>query len=493
MSDARRVIIMGAAGRDFHDFNVYFRNNPFYKVVAFTAFQIPNIAGRTYPPDLAGRGYPEGIPIFDESELPDLIQKLSIREVVFSYSDISYVELMHRASLVTSLGADFRLLGTHSTMLQSQKPVISVCAVRTGCGKSPTSRCIASLLRKRGKSVTVVRHPMPYGKDLNAQRCQRFETMDDLDLNNCTIEEREEYESHIQEGRVVYAGVDYEEILNRAEQEADIILWDGGNNDVPFFKSDLHFVLVDPHRPGHELLYHPGEANLRMANVVVISKIGNAAQGAIHEVVTNVTRINPRAALVRADFVVSVQNERSIAGKSVLVVEDGPTLTHGEMTYGAAYLAARRFGAAEIVDPRPYAVSSIRETFEKYSHLSNVLPAMGYGEQQVRDLKETIDAVPCDLVLVGAPFDLGRLIHSRHDAADELRRRGRRDRPQGRAKVGIRGKRDCARQGGDDRVRQQFSWTHDLDRELFHTGTVPTRLRPVHARPYGGEPGRAIR
>ena len=403
---------MGAAGRDFHNFNVYFRHNAGYRVEAFTAFQIPNIAGRTYPADLAGEAYPAGIPIFDESALPDLILKRGIDEVVFAYSDVSHLEVMHRASLVTALGADFRLLGADSTMIQSCKPVVSVCAVRTGCGKSPTSRRVADLLRRKGISVAVIRHPMPYGSDLSAQRCQRFEKLEDLDRHRCTIEEREEHEAHILAGNVVYAGVDYEQILRQAEHEADIIVWDGGNNDLPFYKTDLHLVLVDPHRPGHELRYHPGETNLRMAHVVLLSKVGTANPASIEEVSRNVRSINPAARLIRADSVVTVQDERAIRGKKVLVVEDGPTLTHGEMSYGAAHYAARHFGAAEIVDPRPYAIGSIRETFARYDHLVDVLPAMGYGDQQIRDLEATIDAIPCDVVLVGTPFDLARLVRS---------------------------------------------------------------------------------
>jgi len=403
---------MGAAGRDFHNFNVYFRHNAGYRVEAFTAFQIPNIAGRTYPADLAGEAYPAGIPIFDESALPDLILKRGIDEVVFAYSDVSHLEVMHRASLVTALGADFRLLGADSTMIQSCKPVVSVCAVRTGCGKSPTSRRVADLLRRKGISVAVIRHPMPYGSDLSAQRCQRFEKLEDLDRHRCTIEEREEHEAHILAGNVVYAGVDYEQILRQAEHEADIIVWDGGNNDLPFYKTDLHLVLVDPHRPGHELRYHPGETNLRMAHVVLLSKVGTANPASIEEVSRNVRSINPAARLIRADSVVTVQDERAIRGKKVLVVEDGPTLTHGEMSYGAAHCAARHFGAAEIVAPRPYAIGSIRETFARYDHLVDVLPAMGYGDQQIRDLEATIDAIPCDVVLVGTPFDLARLVRS---------------------------------------------------------------------------------
>jgi predicted GTPase len=404
---------MGAAGRDFHNFNVYFRNNPRYKVEAFTAFQIPGIAGRTYPPELAGEGYPTGIPIFDESELPALIRKFQVDTVVFAYSDVPYVEVMHRASLVNSLGPDFVLMGAKSTMVKSIKPVISVCAVRTGCGKSQTSRRIAELLSARGKRVVVIRHPMPYG-DLNEQRCERFATLADLEKYKCTIEEMEEYESHIQEGHIVYAGVDYEEILRSAEKEADIVLWDGGNNDIPFYQSDLNIVVADPHRPGHELRYYPGETNLRMAQVIIVNKVNTAKREGIDEVLSNIARINPSAEVILAGSAVTVDDEKAIQGKRVLVVEDGPTLTHGEMTYGAAHVAARQFGAAAIVDPRPYAVGSIRGVYEKYRHLTDILPAMGYGDQQIRDLKATIEAVPCDLVLVGTPFDLSRLIKTKH-------------------------------------------------------------------------------
>ena len=409
----KKVIIMGAAGRDFHNFNVYFRNNPQYKVEAFTAFQIPGIAGRIYPPELAGEEYPRGIPIFDESELPALIAKYRADEVVFAYSDVAHVDVMHRASLVNALGPDFRLMGAQATMLHSTKPVVAVCAVRTGCGKSQTSRSITELLRRRGKSVVIVRHPMPYG-DLNAQRCQRYETLADLERYDCTIEEMEEYESHIREGHIVYAGVDYEEILRQAEREADIVLWDGGNNDIPFYRPDLQIVVADPHRAGHELRYYPGETNLRMAHVVIINKVNTAAPAAIDEVIANVTRTNPHATVIRAGSVVSAEREDAIRGKRVLVVEDGPTLTHGEMAFGAAHVAARQFGAAAIIDPRPYAVGTIRGVFEKYRHLTDILPAMGYGDQQVRDLQATIDAVPCDLVLVGTPFDLARLIKTKH-------------------------------------------------------------------------------
>jgi len=414
MQSKKRVLIMGAAGRDFHNFNVYFRDNPEVRVEAFTAHQIPGIAGRRYPVELAGGAYPEGIPIFDEAELPELIGRLKIDEVLFAYSDVSHLDVMHRAALVNSLGADFRLMGWRSTMLKAAKPVISVCAVRTGCGKSQTSRRLTELLRRKGKSVVVIRHPMPYGEDLNIQRCQRFETVADLDRHKCTIEEREEYEAHIGKGHIVYAGVDYAVILRKAEQEADILLWDGGNNDIPFLETDLHIVLVDPHRPGHEVLYHPGETNLRMAHVVLVSKTGNAAPEAIAQVTSNVRSLNPGTRIIRADSVLTVSDPGQIRGKRVLAVEDGPTLTHGGMTYGAAHVAARRYGAAAIVDPRPYLSGSLRETFLENPHLTDVLPAMGYGADQVQDLQTTIDRIPCDVVLVGTPFDLGRLIRTHH-------------------------------------------------------------------------------
>jgi predicted GTPase len=332
---------------------------------------------------------------------------------VFAYSDVPHIEVMHRASLVNALGPDFVLMGAKATMVKSTKPVISVCAVRTGCGKSQTSRRITELLRARCKSVVVIRHPMPYG-DLNAQRCERFETLADLKRYQCTIEEMEEYESHIQQGHIVYAGVDYEEILRSAEREADIVLWDGGNNDIPFYQTDLHIVVADPHRAGHELRYHPGETNLRMAQVVLVNKVNTAQPEAIDEVIRNISRTNPRATVIRAGSVVAAEDEKAIRGKKVLVVEDGPTLTHGEMTFGAAHVAARQFGAAAIVDPRPYAAGTIRGVYEKYQHLTDILPAMGYGDQQVRDLQDTINAVPCDLVLVGTPFDLSRLIKTGH-------------------------------------------------------------------------------
>jgi predicted GTPase len=360
MPEQKRVLIMGAAGRDFHNFNVAFRNRPSERVVAFTAFQIPNIAGRVYPPSLAGEQYPDGIPIYDEAELPRLIRELAVDEVVFSYSDVSHEEVMHRASLVTAAGADFRLMGVARTRLRSRRPVVSVGAVRTGCGKSQTTRKLAEILRRRGKTVAVVRHPMPYG-DLERQRCQRFAELADLDRHGCTIEEREEYEGHLNQGHVVYAGVDYEQILRRAEEEAEVILWDGGNNDTPFYESALHIVLVDPLRPGHETRYHPGEANLRLADVVLLGKMSSARPDDVALVRSNVRRVNPRARLIEADSVVSVPEPERLQGKRVLVVEDGPTLTHGEMSFGAGVVAARQAGAI-LVDPRPYAVGSITQT-----------------------------------------------------------------------------------------------------------------------------------
>lgn len=409
MAKKKRVIIMGAAGRDFHNYNVYYRDNPRYEVVAFTAIQIPNIAGRRYPKELAGKLYPKGIPIFKEAELRTLIKKHGIDEVVFSYSDVSHEYVMHRASMVIAAGADFRMLGAERTMLKSKKPVIAVCAVRTGCGKSQTTRRVAELLRRRGKSIVVVRHPMPYG-NLSKQRCQRFGALEDLDRHKCTIEEREEYESHIQHGNTVYAGVDYEQILRAAEKEADVVLWDGGNNDLPFFRPDLHIVVADPHRAGHEVAYHPGEANLRMAQLVILNKVGTAGRAAIEEVRRNVKAVNPRADVIEADSEVFVRNGDSLRGKRVLVVEDGPTLTHGDMAYGAGHVAARRMGAKEIVDPRPHAVGTIKDTFAKFPHIKEILPAMGYGDVQMGELQRTINKVPCDLVLVGTPFDLGRLL-----------------------------------------------------------------------------------
>ncbi len=404
-----RVVIMGAAGRDFHNFNVCFRDNPHYEVVAFTATQIPNIESRTYPPQLAGQLYPGGIPIYPEAELSWLIAEQGIDQVVFSYSDISHEYVMHKASQALAAGADFRLLGPRSTMLKAEIPVISVCAVRTGSGKSQTSRRVAQILKEMGWKAVVIRHPMAYG-DLAKQACQRFATLDDLDSHDCTIEEHEEYEPHINRGTVVYAGVDYGEILQSAQSEADIILWDGGNNDFPFYWPDLHIVVADPHRAGHELRYHPGEANLRMADVVVINKIDTAEEEKIALVEGNIRQVNPEAIVVKANSPITVEDPEAIKGKRVLVVEDGPTLTHGEMAYGAGVVAAQRFGAREILDPRPYAVGSIKETYVRYPTTGPVLPAMGYSEGQIQELQATINATPCDLVLVATPIDLRRLL-----------------------------------------------------------------------------------
>jgi len=406
----KRILILGAAGRDFHNFNVVFRGNPEYHVVGFTATQIPDIAGRRYPSALAGGLlYPEGIPILEEKEMEKLIAVENVDAVVFSYSDISHQNLMHLASRAVAAGADFWLLGAEHTQIKSSVPVISVCAVRTGCGKSPVSRMVASELRRQGHKPVVIRHPMPYG-DLAAQAVQRFATMEDLELQQCTIEEREEYEPHIRQGTVVYAGVDYERILRQAEQEADIILWDGGNNDTPFYKSDLEIVVADPHRPGHELSYFPGEVNLRRADVVVINKVDTAAQEDIETVRRNISDSNPDAAIVETACRVFVPQPELVKGRRVLVVEDGPTLTHGEMPYGAGVVAAQQFGAEELVYPKPFAVGSIRTTYDKYPHLTNLLPAMGYSPQQRHELEETINRVPCDLVLIATPIDLGRVI-----------------------------------------------------------------------------------
>ncbi len=404
-----RVIIMGAAGRDFHNFNVAFRANPRYRVVAFTATQIPNIEGRVYPPELAGDLYPEGIPIYPESELPRLIRDLRVEQVIFAYSDVSHQYVMDRASQVLAAGADFRLMGPQATMLRSSKPVVAVAAVRTGCGKSQTTRRVAQLLQGWGHRVVVVRHPMPYG-NLVEQAVQRFATFDDLDRYRCTIEEREEYEPHLARGMVVYAGVDYERILRQAEAEADVILWDGGNNDLPFFRPDVHIVVADPHRPGHEMTYYPGEANARLADAFVINKVDTAEPEHVLTVRENLRHLQPDAVIVEAASPIFVDDPAAIRGRRVLVVEDGPTLTHGEMAYGAGFVAARRFGAAEIVDPRPYAVGSIRETYAKYPTTGAVLPAMGYGEAQIRELEATINRAEADLVIVATPINLTRLI-----------------------------------------------------------------------------------
>ena len=400
---------MGAAGRDFHNFNVVYRHDPSVEVVAFTATQIPNIEGRVYPPELAGDLYPGGISILPESDLLDLIRRRSIQDVVFSYSDVSHEYVMHRASEVLAAGADFRLLGPAATQLASTKPVISVCAARTGSGKSQTSRRVASILRQLGRRVAAIRHPMPYG-DLRRQVVQRFATYEDLEKQDCTIEEREEYEPHLDRGVIVFAGIDYEKILRQAEQEVDVILWDGGNNDLPFYRPDLHIVVVDPHRPGHETTYYPGETNVLLADILVLNKVDTADPQAVLKVRDNLQARNPRATLVEAASPIFVEDPAAIRGKRVLVVEDGPTLTHGGMAYGAGWVAARRFGAREIVDPRPYAVGSIAQTFARYPSTGPVLPAMGYGEGQIRELEQTINNAQADLVLIGTPIDLGRIL-----------------------------------------------------------------------------------
>lgn len=407
--ERKRIIIMGAAGRDFHNFNVLYRENQAVEVVAFTATQIPDIEGRTYPPALAGKLYPEGIPIYDESRLIELIKKHSVDEVIFSYSDVSYQYVMEKAAYVMSAGARFAVEGGLPTMIKSKKPVIAVGAVRTGCGKSQTSRKVAQVLQQLNQKVVVIRHPMPYG-DLSKQACQRFATLDDLNRHNCTIEEREEYEPHIVKGITVFAGVDYEMIIRQAEKEADIILWDGGNNDMPFYKPDLMITVVDPHRPGHEISYYPGQANFLMADVIVINKTDSAEADGIAEVRKNITQYNPEAVVIEAASSIEVDNSQSIRGNKVLVIEDGPTLTHGEMAYGAGVVAAKKYGAAELVDPRPYTVKSIVETFEKYPNIGMLLPAMGYGVEQMKDLETTINRTECDLVIIATPIDLNRLI-----------------------------------------------------------------------------------
>ena len=405
----RKVVIMGAAGRDFHNFNTYFRDNPNFEVVAFTATQIPDIEGRTYPPELAGKYYPDGIPILPEEDLPKIIKEKEVDEVYFSYSDVSNQYVMERAAIAMSAGASFHLLGPGDTMLRSKKPVIAVCAVRTGCGKSQTTRKVAEILKSMGKKVAIVRHPMPYG-DLRKQICQRFATYEDLDKYECTIEEREEYEPHIDRGNVVYAGVDYGEILSRAEQEADVILWDGGNNDLPFYKPDLHIVVADPHRPGDELAYYPGVVNFKMADVIIINKVDTADYEDVLYVMDNAKSFNPDAKLILAASPIFLEDPELVRGKRVLVVEDGPTLTHGEMSYGAGYIAAEMAGAAEIIDPRPYAVGSIITTYEKYPTTGNVLPAMGYSKKQIAELEETINKGEADVVVIGTPIDLRRVV-----------------------------------------------------------------------------------
>jgi len=405
-----RVLIAGAAGRDFHNFNLVYRGRPEYEVVAFTATQIPNIDGRKYPPELAGTLYPEGIPILPESALEQLVREHEIDSVVFAYSDVTHEHVMHIGSRALAAGASYHLISPAHTMLASEKPVVAICAVRTGSGKSQTTRHVARLFRDDGKRVAVLRHPMPYG-DLTAQAVQRFAQYEDLDAADATIEEREEYEPHLAEGNLVFAGVDYERILRAAEEEADVVLWDGGNNDTPFIKPDLHIVVVDPHRPGHELRYHPGETNLRMADVCVVNKIDSASQEGIDAVLNSIHENNVGARVVLAASPFEVEGDaEEIRGKRVLAVEDGPTLTHGEMTYGAAVLAAKQHGAAELVDPRPFAVGTIAETFEQYPNVGTLLPAMGYGRKQMEDLRETIQRCDADLVLIGTPIDLRRLI-----------------------------------------------------------------------------------
>lgn len=405
----QNIIIMGAAGRDFHNFNVFFRNNDDYYVAAFTATQIPDIAGRKYPPELSGIQYPEGIPIFPEEDLPNLIQKDNIDQVILAYSDLPHQYVMERASIVLAAGADFRLMGTRNTMLKAQVPVVSVCAARTGSGKSQTTRKVTQILKEMGKKVAVIRHPMPYG-DLTKQIWQRYENYSDLDRYQCTIEEREEYEPHLDLGNIVYAGVDYSEILKRAQKEADIIVWDGGNNDMPFYQPDLHIVVTDPHRVGHEKTYYPGAVNLRMADIVIINKIDTADWKSVGQLRMNIQEMVPEAILIEAASPIQVDQAEIIRGKKVIVIEDGPTLTHGEMQFGAGVVAARKYGAKEIIDPRPYAVGSIKETYQKYPHIGILLPAMGYGPEQTRELEATINNSDAELVIIGTPIDLSRVM-----------------------------------------------------------------------------------
>lgn len=406
----KRVIIMGAAGRDFHNFNTFFRDNEEYEVVALTATQIPNIENRKYPSSLAGKLYPNGIPIYPEEELPELIKKFNVDYVVFSYSDVSHEYVMHRASIALANGANFLLLGPKHTQIESKKPVISICAVRTGSGKSQTTRRVVSIVKEMGLKPVVIRHPMPYG-DLERQKVQRFETLDDLSKENCTIEEREEYEPHIIRGVVVYAGVDYEAILRRAEEEADVVIWDGGNNDFPFYKSDLKIVVADPLRLGHEVTFHPGEVNFLSADVIVINKVDTSPFENVQVLRNRIYELNPKAKVVEAASPIFIENYELIKGKRVLVVEDGPTLTHGNMAYGAGFIAAKKFGAKEIVDPRPYIKGSIKEAFEKYPQITQILPALGYGEGQLKELEDVINSIPADLVIVATPINLARVIN----------------------------------------------------------------------------------
>jgi len=403
------AIILGAAGREFHNFNVYFKNNPKYRIVAFTAAQIPGIANRIFPKELSGPNYPKGIKIYPEEKLPQLIRNRNVEQVVLSYSDLSNDEIMHKASLVLANGANFVLMSPETTMLKSQKPVISICAVRTGAGKSTVARKVSSTLRGKGYEVIIVRHPMPYG-NLRRQIVQRFETHEDLDRYECTIEEREEYEPHLDNNFVVYAGVDYEKILKEAEKEADIILWDGGNNDLPFFKPDLHIVVADPLRPGHEMSYYHGELNVRMANIVIINKVRSADPEAVETVNKNLKELNPNAVIVKAASKILVDEPELIEGRRVLVIEDGPTVTHGQMAFGAGTMAAKEFGAREIVDPRPFAVGSLKDIYKRYPHLKKILPSMGYGKKQIKELEETINRIDCDTVIFGNSIDLCRVM-----------------------------------------------------------------------------------
>jgi predicted GTPase len=404
-----KVIIMGAAGRDFHNFNIYFRDNPRYHVICFTAAQIPDIEGRLYPPELSGSLYPQGIPIHPETELSRLIRENQVDLVALSYSDIPHLEVMHKASRVMAGGADFILIGATYTMLRAKKPVVAICAVRTGCGKSQTTRKVCEILRARGKKVVVVRHPMPYG-DLLKQVVQRYSVFEDFERHHCTIEEREEYEPLVDQGIVVYAGVDYGKILQSAQEEADVIVWDGGNNDTPFYFPDVHIVVFDPYRPNHELLYYPGETNMLMADVAIINKVDTATPANVDQVRRNIEQYSPKAEILLAESPVTVSRPDQVKGRRVLVVEDGPTLTHGEMSFGAGAIAARHFGASELIDPRPYAVGTLRETFRHYAHIGPVLPAMGYNEHQIRDLEGSINQTPCDLVLFATPIHLPRIL-----------------------------------------------------------------------------------
>jgi len=412
MLGLKKILIMGAAGRDFHNFNVYFRDNENYNVLAFTATQIPDIAGRKYPAKLCGKLYPNGIPIYPEEDLKKLIKELNIDQVIFAYSDLPNSYVMEKAAIVNASGADFVLMGTKDTMIQSTKPVIAVCAVRTGCGKSQVSRTLFEILQKKGFNVAAIRHPMPYDQDMTTQIVQRFAKYEDLDKYNCTIEEREEYEPYIDMGGVIYSGIDYKKILEEAEKEADVIIWDGGNNDFSFIKPDLLITIADPHRVGHELSYYPGELNARQADIIIVNKVNTAKKEDIEKVKENIKRINPNAQIIEGISTIISDEKDKIKGKKVLVIEDGPTVTHGGMNYGAGKIAAEMWGAREIIDPRSFAVGSIVETFKKYKHLSNVLPAMGYGKKQVKELEKTINNADCELVISGTPIDITRILKS---------------------------------------------------------------------------------